>query len=85
MAAARMTHQLEDARARQDFFTRMSREMWFEYTVQPSSLQLSLGAMQQTGLPAVMVDPLQNRDFFDAHRRGNRGNGAAAANRYDSG
>jgi len=44
-----------DARARQDFFTRMSREMWFEYTVQPSSLQLSLGAMQQTGLPAVMV------------------------------
>ena len=64
MAAARMTHQLEDARARQDFFTRMSREMWFEYTVQPSSLQLSLGAMQQTGLPAVMVDPLQNRDFL---------------------
>ncbi|MFR3992431.1 MAG: HD-GYP domain-containing protein [Angelakisella sp.] len=47
-----------------DFFTRMSREMWFEYTVQPSSLQLSLGAMQQTGLPAVMVDPLQNADFL---------------------
>ena len=64
MAAARMTRQLEEAHARQDFFTGMSREMWFEYTVQPSSLQLSLGAMQQTGLPAVMVDPLQNQDFL---------------------
>lgn len=38
--------------------------MWFKYTVQPSSLRLSLEATQQTGLPAVMVDPLQSQDFL---------------------
>ena len=64
MAAARMTRQLEEANAREDFFTGMSREMWFKYTVQPSSLRLSLEATQQTGLPAVMVDPLQSQDFL---------------------
>lgn len=62
--AARMTRQLEEANAREDFFTGMSREMWFKYTVQPSSLRLSLEATQQTGLPAVMVDPLQSQDFL---------------------
>lgn len=64
LTAARMTRQLEEAHARQDFFTGISREMWFEYTAQPSSLRLSLGAVQQTGLPAVTVDPLQSRDLL---------------------
>ena len=64
VAAARMTQQLEDSYSRQNFFTGLSQELWFEYTVQPSSLRLSRGAMEHTGLPAVIVDPLQNIDFL---------------------
>ena len=64
IAAARMTRQLEESLARKSFFTGLSREMWFEYQAQPSSLQLSRGAVEQTGLPAVIVDPLQSSDFL---------------------
>lgn len=35
LAAARMTQQLEDAYAKQDFFTSLSDELWFDYTAQP--------------------------------------------------
>lgn len=60
LAAARMTQQLEDAYAKQDFFTSLSDELWFDYTAQPSSLHLSRGLAEQTGLPAVMLEPLQS-------------------------
>ena len=64
LTASRMTQQLEEAVSRQNFFTGMSEEMWFEYTMQPSSLQLSRGITKQTGLPEVLVDPMQNPDFL---------------------
>ena len=60
LAAARMTQQLEDAYAKQDFFTSLSDELWFDYTAQPSSLHLLRGLAEQTGLPAVMLEPLQS-------------------------
>ena len=60
LAAARMTQQLEDAYAKQDFFTSLSDELWFNYTAQPSSLHLSRGLAEQTGLPSVMLEPLQS-------------------------
>lgn len=60
LAAARMTQQLEDAYAKQDFFTSLSDELWFDYTAQPSSLHLSRGLAEQTGLPSVMLEPLQS-------------------------
>ena len=54
LAAARMTQQLEDAYAKQDFFTSLSDELWFDYTAQPSSLHLSRGLAEQTGLCATV-------------------------------
>ena len=60
LAAARMTQQLEDAYAKQDFFTSLSDELWFDYTAQPSSLHLSRGLAEQTGLPSVILEPLQS-------------------------
>lgn len=60
LTAARMTQQLEDAYAKQDFFTSLSDELWFDYTAQPSSLHLSRGLAEQTGLPSVMLEPLQS-------------------------
>ena len=71
--AARMTHQIEEASAKQEYFSSLTDELWFEYTVQPSAISLSHGACDQTGLPAVIVDPQSNSDFIDA---GGRRNGA---------
>ena len=64
LAAARMTQQLEDAYAKQDFLFALSREIWFEYTPHPSSLRLSRGAAEQTGLPSMIVAPLDDPDFL---------------------
>ena len=64
--AARMTHQIEVASAKQEYFSSLTDELWFEYTVQPSTISLSHGACDQTGLPAVIVDPQSNSDFIDA-------------------
>ena len=43
LAAARMTQQLEDAYAKQDFFTSLSDELWFDYTAQPSPCTCPVG------------------------------------------
>ena len=64
LAAARMTQQLEDAYAKQDFLFTLSGEIWFEYTPHPSSLRLSRGAAEQTGLPSMIVAPLDDPDFL---------------------
>ena len=64
LAAARMTRQLEDAYAKQDFLFALSGEIWFEYTPPPSSLRLSRGATEQTGLPSMIVEPLDDPDFL---------------------
>ena len=64
LAAARMTQQLEDAYAKQDFLFALSREIWFEYTPHPSSLRLSRGAAEQMGLPSMIVAPLDDPDFL---------------------
>lgn len=64
LAAARMTQQLEDAYAKQDFLFALSREIWFEYTPHPSSLRLSRGAAEQMGLPPMIVAPLDDPDFL---------------------
>lgn len=62
--AARMTKQLEEANTKAEFFANLSGELWFEYTAQPSSLHLSKGAVEQTGLPDVIVDPMENEAFL---------------------
>lgn len=62
--AARMTHQIEEASAKQEYFSALTEELWFEYTVQPSAVNLSRGACEQTGLPSVTVDPQNNVDFL---------------------
>lgn len=62
--AARVTHQIEEASAKQEYFSALTEELWFEYTVQPSAVNLSRGACEQTGLPAVTVDPQNNVDFL---------------------
>lgn len=59
-----MTRQLEDAYAKQDFLSALSGEIWFEYTPHPSSLRLSRGATEQTGLPSMIVEPLDDPDFL---------------------
>ena len=64
LAAARLTQQLEDFYAKQRYAFSLSQEMWFEYTSQPSSLCLSRGAMERTGLPAVLVEPLDDPSFL---------------------
>lgn len=64
LAAARMTQQLEDAYAKQDFLFALSGEIWFEYTPHPSSLRLSRGAAEQMGLPSMIVAPLDDPDFL---------------------
>ena len=64
--AARMTHQIGEASAKQEYFSSLTDELWFEYTIQPSAISLSHGACDQTGLPAVIVDPQSNSDFIDA-------------------
>ena len=64
LAAARMTQQLEDAYAKQDFLFTLSGEIWFEYTPHPSSLRLSRGAAEQTDLPSMIVAPLDDPDFL---------------------
>lgn len=64
LSSARTTQQIEEAYAKQDFFTRLTDEIWFEYTVQPSSILLSNGAMEQTGLSQTIVDPAEDTDFL---------------------
>ena len=63
-ASARMGQQLEEAYIKQNFFTSLSGEMWFEYnTAQPSTLYLSRGVTEQTGLAPVTVSPLEDEHF----------------------
>lgn len=63
--AARITRQLEDMNAKQEFMQSTSDELWFEYTRQPSSLRLSKGAAECTGLPPVTVNPHENKEFCE--------------------
>lgn len=63
--AARITRQLEDMNAKQEFMQSISGELWFEYTRQPSSLRLSKGAAERTGLPPVTVNPHENRELCE--------------------
>lgn len=63
LTSSRISKQLEDANIKVDFISNISDELWFEYTTQPSSLRLSKGAADKTGLPVVIVDPLKNKDF----------------------
>lgn len=64
--AARMTGKLEEANVKQDFFKKLSDEMWFEYVAEPSALHLSRGAVEQTGLPEVILNPFENKEFLEA-------------------
>ena len=64
LSSARMTPQIEEAYAKQGFFTRLTDEIWFEYTAQPSSIHLSNGAVEQTGLSQTIVDPAEDTDFL---------------------
>ena len=64
LSSARMTQQIEEAYAKQGFFTRLTDEIWFEYTAQPSSIHLSNGAVEQTGLSQTIVDPAEDTDFL---------------------
>lgn len=61
--AARMTLQLEDANTKQEFMSNLSDEIWFEYTAQPSSVHLSKGASDHTGLPSVIINPQEDKAF----------------------
>lgn len=63
--AARMTQHFEDANAKQEFMVNLCDEIWFEYTTQPSSLRLSKGAAEQTGLPSAIVEPLKSKEFLE--------------------
>lgn len=57
LAAARMTQQLEDAYAKQDFFTSLSDELWFDYTAQPLLPAPVPWAGGADGLPSVILEP----------------------------
>lgn len=61
--AARMTQQLEEADAKREFVNNTSDEIWFEYTAQPSLLRLSKGAVTHTGLPYVIANPYEDKEF----------------------
>ena len=61
--AARMTQQLEDANTKKEFMNNLSDEIWFEYTAQPSSVHLSKGAAEHTGLPSVIINPQEDKAF----------------------
>lgn len=63
LSAARMTQELEAASTKQNFFFDLSHELWFEYTTQPPALDLFHGLSEQTGLPAVIVDPINDSQF----------------------
>lgn len=54
----RVAAQLEEEHSKRKFFSELTEEIWFEYTAQPSALALSAGAVRLTGLPRLMVDPL---------------------------
>lgn len=64
LISTRITQQLEDVNTKQEFMTNMCDEIWFEYTAQPSSLHLSKGAIDATGLASITVEPLENDDFL---------------------
>lgn len=55
--AARIAQQYEESCFKQNFLFGLAEEFWFEYTPQPSSLRLSHGISERTGLPSVIVDP----------------------------
>ena len=63
LSAARMTQELESSFAKQSFFLDLSHELWFEYTTQPPALNLYHALSEQTGLPSVIVDPLNDPQF----------------------
>ena len=61
--AARVALQLEEERAKRQFFADITGELWFEYTTHPDSLTLSPGAVRATGLPAVVIEPRESAEL----------------------
>lgn len=78
LAAARMTQQLEDAYAKQDFLFALSRELWFEYTPHPSSLRLSRGAAEHGRCAALFGRVIDIDDSCERLERYDRAAGHLA-------
>lgn len=63
-SGTRIAVQLEEERAKRKFFGELTEKMRFEYTVQPSALALSAGAVALIGLPHLTVDPPDSADLM---------------------
>ena len=63
LTAARMTQELENVYTKQSFFIDLSHELRFEYTTQPPAMNIYHALAEQTGLPRMIVDPLNDPQF----------------------
>lgn len=59
----RTINQLEQIRAKEQFFLEMSDEIWFEYSNEPPVLSLSTHGARCMGLPEQILDPAKNEQL----------------------
>ena len=65
MASNRTLNLLEEERIKFQFFSALSRELHFEYSVAPSLLTLSEWGAKQLGLPPLIVHPGSSRALLE--------------------
>ncbi len=63
-ASERTLRLLEHEREKYRFFASMSKEVQFEYTVDPSMVTLSEWGAARLGLKELVTDPFQDKDFL---------------------
>lgn len=62
----RTLYYLEQERAKNKFYSSISREMQFEYTISPSMLTLTAWGAKKLGLGEVTLDPLKNKIIVES-------------------
>ena len=69
ISASRVAMQLEEEQTKRRFFSELTNELWFEYTRHPAALVLSDSAVRMTGLPGVVVAPLEDKAVLGVAER----------------
>lgn len=70
-ASERTLRLLEQERSKYQFFASMSREIHFEYTVEPSMLTISNWGALQLNLPELIMDPVHDAGMQDVFGKDN--------------
>ncbi|MDO5346421.1 MAG: response regulator [Lachnospiraceae bacterium] len=68
-ASKRTLHLLENERTKNEFFAEISKEIRFEYTVDPSLVTFSRYGAERLGLKETIMEPKENEELWSAISR----------------